>query len=66
MLADTTRLEVLDLFTWYRYRSSMGDEKLPPMKHLFLRQYDWKHPPAAVEGIIDFSQLETLVLEPGG
>jgi hypothetical protein len=66
MLADTTRLEVLDLFTWYGYRFSMGDEKLPPVKHLFLRQYDWKHSPAAVERIIGFSQLETLVLEPGG
>jgi len=65
MLADTTRLEVLDLFTWYGYQFSMGDEKLPPVKHLFLRQCDWKHSPAAVKRIFDFSQLETLVLEPG-
>ena len=32
---------------------------------LFLRQYEWKHSLATVERIFDFSQLETLVLEPG-
>jgi hypothetical protein len=65
MLADTTRLEVLDLFTWYGFQFSMNDEKLPPVKHLILRQYDWKHSPAAVAQIFDFSRLETFVLEPG-
>jgi hypothetical protein len=65
MLADNTRLEVLDLYTWYGFQFSMDGERLPPVKHLILRQYDWQHSPAAVVQIFDFSRLETFVLQPG-
>jgi hypothetical protein len=66
MLLDATRLEVLDLYTWYGQQFSPGEERLPPVKHLFLRQYVWTHSPEDVEQIFDFSLLETLVLEPKG